>query len=130
MDNKESNCCGNNHEHNCKNHNNHDHNCNHEDHECDCTNHKEHGCGCSGHKEYINVTFDNGEEQRCLVLSIIDVDDKDYIALLPDGEEEFFVYRYNEKLTGIVLNSISDKEELEKVGTIFENMFDDEYEDE
>lgn len=123
MDNKDSNCCGNNHDHNCNNH---------EEHECDCNNHEdhEHGCGCSGHKNYINVTFDNGDEKRCLVLSIIEVDDKDYIALLPDGEEEFYVYGYEEKLTGAVLNSINDKEELEKVGTIFENMFEDEYEDE
>ncbi len=96
---------------------NHDHNHEH-NHDHDC-----------GH-EHITLTLDDGSEIECHVLGIFEVEDVEYIALLPIGEEEVFLYRYEEDEEGMELINIEDDEEFEIVAEAFYALFgDDEEED-
>ena len=67
------------------------------DHDCDC--------GCN-EEVTVTLTLDNDEEIECAVLTIYEVDGKEYIALLPldeegDNEEgEVYIYRYVETADG------------------------------
>jgi uncharacterized protein YrzB (UPF0473 family) len=91
-----------------------------EDHECGCDN----GCGCDHdhHEEQVlNVVFDDGEEKACLVLAIIEYEEKEYVALLPKGQEDYYIYGYHEDETGVELIPIESEEEFNTVGDIFEN---------
>ncbi len=60
----------------------HDENCNH-DHE-------------NEEMDVIYLTLDDDSELECGVLGIFEVEDKEYIALLPMGEEEVLLYEYKE----------------------------------
>lgn len=91
----------------------HDHNHNH-DHE----------------HEHITLTLDDGSEIECHVLGTFEVEDDEYIALLPIGEEEVFLYRFTEDEDGIDLANIEDDEEFEIVSEAFYALFgDDEYDE-
>ena len=50
--------------------------------------------------DQITLTLEDGSELICDVLAIFPVDGKDYIALLPQGDDpdaEIFLYRFEEK---------------------------------
>ncbi len=104
-------------------------------HELDCCDESsccdESGCGCGcdhDHpQETMVVTFDDGEEKECIILAIVEVEDKEYIALLPQGQEEYFIYGYKEDDEGVELIAIESDEEFDKVGSIFEELFDQEF---
>lgn len=51
---------------------------------------------------------------------------KDYIALLPEGEDEVLIYNYIEDEEGIEILNIDDDEEFDKVSEAFLNEFADE----
>ncbi len=87
----------------------------------------EHGCGC-GHDHHdhdheeqkvIHVTMDDGKEVACLVVDMFAVGDKEYIAIVPEGEEEVFLYQYKEDEAGVQLLNIEDDEEFDAVSKIF-----------
>jgi uncharacterized protein YrzB (UPF0473 family) len=89
------------------------------------------GCSC-GHdhdhshevgEDTMMVTFDDGEEKECLVLAVVEIDEKEYIALLPEGQEEYFIYGYKEDEESVELLAIESDEEFEKVGSVFEEIF-------
>ena len=66
-------------------------------------------------EDFITLEFENGEEIECEIMGIFDVDDKEYIALLPDdGTDDVYLYGYKE---------ISD-EEFELVDIIDDDEFD------
>jgi uncharacterized protein YrzB (UPF0473 family) len=100
------------------------------------------GCGCGHDHEHSHevgedtmmVTFDDGEEKECLVLAVVEIDEKEYVALLPEGQEEYFIYGYKEDEKGVELLAIESDKEFEKVGSVFEEIFggeeDEEEEDE
>jgi uncharacterized protein YrzB (UPF0473 family) len=99
-----------------------------DDNECGC------GCGCGGHDfeegdDTITVTFEDGVEKECVVLAIIEVDKKEYIALLPEDQEEYFIYGYEEDEEGVELIAIESDDEFEKVSGMFEELFDQELEE-
>lgn len=86
----------------------------------------------------VTLSMDDGQDVECKILTIFDVDDQDYIALLPldeDGndnpEGEVFIYRYFEDEDGEPsLDNITSDEEYEAVADRFdelldEDMFDD-----
>ncbi len=107
------------------------------------------GCGCGSECGYdhdhdhdhnhegieletIVLTFEdeegNEEEVECGVLGIFDVEENSYIALVvpedEDGEEAFYIYRYEEEEDGTpVLDVIEEEEEFEKVNDVFEELF-------
>ncbi len=100
-------------------------------HDCGC------GCGCGhdhNHDEAVTVTLtlDNDEVIECAVLTIYEVDEKEYIALLPideDGESEdgdVFIYRYVETEEGEpTLENIEDDDEYEAAADAFDEWLDE-----
>ncbi len=76
---------------------------------------------------YITITTEDNEEIICEVLCIFAVDGQDYIALLPEEEEEAYLYRYAEAEDGEpILDSIESDEEFELVGKAFEEIIENE----
>lgn len=86
----------------------HDENCNHEHDDV----------------QMITLTLDDNTELDCFVIGIFDVDEQDYIALLPQEEEEVFLYRYAEVDGEVQLDNIENEEEYEKVSGIFVEMME------
>ena len=107
------------------------------------------GCGCDhsedDHREEFDfddedddimyLTLDDDTELECKVLGIFEVEDKEYIALLPVGEEgeeeDVLLYKYigNEDDEDFELLLIEDEEEFEIVSQSFYALFVDDDED-
>ncbi|MCI8299668.1 MAG: DUF1292 domain-containing protein [Lachnospiraceae bacterium] len=81
----------------------------------------------------VTLTMDDDSEVECRILTIFDLDDHDYIVLLPldsegeDNEEgEVFIYRYFEDSEGNPnLEDINSEEEYEAVADRFEELLDE-----
>lgn len=81
----------------------------------------------------VTLTMDDDSEVECRILTIFDLDDQDYIVLLPldeegeDNEEgEVFIYRYFEDAEGNPnLEDIGSEEEYEVVAERFEELLDE-----
>ncbi len=82
------------------------------------------------------LTLDDGSEVECVVLTIFEAGDRDYIALLPtEGAEadegEVYLYRYEEDADGNPsLDNIEDDDEYEVVADAFDELLDDQEFDE
>lgn len=105
------------------------------------------GCGCSCGDDHehdhdhafdfedmdqdvIYLTLDDDTELECSVLGIFDVEEKEYIALLPVGEEEVLLYEYVElEDEDFDLLPIEDEALFTTVSKVFEELFmgDDEF---
>lgn len=74
--------------------------------------------------DFITLQFDGGEDIECEILGIFDVEDKEYIALLPDDDsEDVYIYRYNELPDDeFELLDIEDDEEFDKVSEEFDKL--------
>lgn len=77
----------------------------------------------------VTLTLDNNEEVECGIISIFDVEDKQYIALLPlegaDADDgEVYLYRYTEKDGQPELDNIQTDEEFEIVSEAFDEVLD------
>lgn len=133
---KNSCCCGNeNHEHNHKNHGQNDCGCNHEEGSCGCGHEHQHdSCECGHeHDDYqmINLTLEDGSEMKCHVLGSFEVENKSYIALLPEEDENVILYEYEEiGENEIDLINIETEEEFAKISQVFNEIFVDEEDDE
>lgn len=86
----------------------------------------------------VTLDLDDGSSAECRILTIFEVDNTDYIALLPqdengnDNEEgEVFIYRYHEDEDGNPsLSNIETDEEYEAVADRFDELLDEaEFED-
>lgn len=99
-------------------------------HDCDNT-----ACNgnCDSCQENITVTLtlDDDTVVECAILTIFEVNEKDYIALLPldeDGKNEdgeVYLYSYTESENGSpVLGNIEDDDEYEAVADKFDEMLD------
>ena len=79
---------------------------------------------------YPFMTLDDGTELECVVLTIFEAGEKEYIALLPlDGREaedgEVYLYRYVEDINGNPdLENIDSDEEYEIVADAFDELLD------
>lgn len=79
----------------------------------------------------VTLTLDDGSDLECVVLTIFEAGDHDYIALLPlDGKEaedgEVFLYRYKEDADGNPeLDNIISDEEYEIVADAFDELLDE-----
>lgn len=96
----------------------HDHcDCEHDD--CDCEN------------ELITIVLDDDTELQCSVIGIFPVDDKEYIALLPENDDEILMYRYNEtdNEDGIELALIESDDEFDKVEDTFYALYGEDEEE-
>ena len=85
----------------------------------------------------ITLTLDDNTELDCAILAIFPVDDKDYIALLPLGEEEdddeVLIYRFIDKGDDAdpELENIDDDDEYDAAADAFDEILDEmEFDDE
>jgi uncharacterized protein YrzB (UPF0473 family) len=82
--------------------------------------------------EIITLTLDDDTELECAVMGIFEVEENEYIALLPlsdDEAEEFdevLLYKYNEKNDEeFELELIEDEEEFDLVSEAFYALYSD-----
>ena len=81
----------------------------------------------------VTLDLDDGSSVECEILTIFDVEDQNYIALLPldehdepNEEGEVFIYRYFEDAEGNPsLENIEDDDEYEAVADRFDELLDD-----
>lgn len=81
----------------------------------------------------VTLDMDDGTQVDCEIVTIFDVNDQDYIVLLPldeDGEENeegtVYLYRYFEDEDGNPsLENIQDDEEYEAVEERFDELLDE-----
>ena len=78
----------------------------------------------------VTLTLDDDTEVECVVLTIFNAGEHEYIALLPmegaDSEEgEVYLYRYSETEDGTPnLDNIEDDDEYEIVAEAFDELLD------
>tara|TARA_B100000965_G_C19120171_1_gene552906 strand:+ start:210 stop:545 length:336 start_codon:yes stop_codon:yes gene_type:complete len=101
---------------------NHDCKCGH-DHDHHHHHHHDHegGCGCHSGEgaEMIYLQLDDGKELTCKVLAVFEIEDKEYIALLPEGGEDVYLYGFEETEEGPLISQIESDEEYEMVSDAF-----------
>lgn len=81
----------------------------------------------------VTLTLDDNSEVECEILTIFELDEKDYIVLLPldemgneNKEGEVFIYRYWEDGEGNPsLENIEDEDEYEAVADRFDELLDE-----
>ena len=86
-----------------------------------------------GEEIRVTLSMDDDSEVECRILTIFEMEDQDYIVLLPlddegnDNEEgEVFIYRYQEDEDGNPsLENIEDEEEFEAVSDCFDELLDE-----
>lgn len=97
------------------------------------------GCGCDDsdneelddldygdEDDIMYLTLDDDTELECNVLGIFEVEEKEYIALLPMGEEEVIIYEYVElEDEDFELLAIEEEEEFNTVAAAFDALFSD-----
>lgn len=78
----------------------------------------------------VTLTLDDDTEVECVVLTIFNAGEREYIALLPvegaDSDEgEVYLYRYSETEAGEPnLDNIEDDDEYEIVADAFDELLD------
>ncbi len=86
----------------------------------------------------VTLSLDDGLEVECKILTIFELEDQNYIVLMPEDEDEddsdeaeVFIYRYFEDEDGNPsLENIEDDDEYEAVTEVFEELLDEaEWED-
>ena len=84
----------------------------------------------------VTLTLDDGSQLECVVLTIFDAGEREYIALLPmesaeTEEGEVYLYRYTEDADGNPnLENIEDDEEYAMVADAFDELLDEQEYDE
>lgn len=84
----------------------------------------------------VTLTLDDDTEVECVVLTIFNAGEREYIALLPvegaESEEgEVYLYRYSETEAGEpTLDNIEDDDEYELVADAFDELLDEQEYDE
>lgn len=84
----------------------------------------------------VTLTLDNDETLECVVLTIYEAGENQYIALLPldDGNEnedgEVYIYRYSEVDGEPKLDNIEDDDEYEIAADAFDEWLDEQEYDE
>lgn len=87
----------------------------------------------------VTLDMDDGSEVTCEILTIFDLDEQDYIVLLPieqDGkawgdDDTVYIYRYFEDEEGTPsLDNIQSDEEYERVAKRFDELLEEDDSDE
>lgn len=95
-------------------------------HDCDCGHYHDHE-----EMSIVTLTLEDDTELECEVIGIFEVEDKEYIALLPLDDEEVLLYGYKELSEDeFDLIQIEDEDEFDLVSEAFSVLFSDEYDDE
>ena len=95
---------------------------------------------CCGHDhehevQYMTLHTEDDQELKCAVIGIFDIEeieDKEYIALVPEGSDEVLLYEYIEAEDGegFELKNIETDEEFETVESAFMEMIEEDYDEE
>lgn len=77
---------------------------------------------------FVTLDLDDGSQLECQILTIFDVDNQNYIALVPvDNDEEVIFYRYFEDEEGNPsLENIDSDDEFDAVSDRFDELLDEE----
>ena len=77
---------------------------------------------------FVTLDLDDGSQLECQILTIFDVDNQNYIALVPvDNDEEEIFYRYFEDEEGNPsLENIDSDDEFDAVSDRFDELLDEE----
>ena len=98
--------------------------------DCGCGHDHDHGHD-HGHPDVITLTLEDDEEVECAVLGIFDVEEQEYIALLPEDGEDVFIYIYLEDEEGNVnLENIESQEDFDKISAVFLELIEEDDEEE
>jgi uncharacterized protein YrzB (UPF0473 family) len=82
---------------------------------------------CGG--ETITITYDDGTDVECAIVGTFDFEGKEYIALSQLTDEEILLFRCEEDGDELVINSIDDDGEYDRVANeFFENFEEDDEE--
>ena len=77
---------------------------------------------------FVTLDLDDGSQLECQILTIFDVDNQNYIALVPvDNDDEVIFYRYFEDEEGNPsLENIDHVDEFDAVSDRFDELLDEE----
>lgn len=77
---------------------------------------------------FVTLDLDDGSQLECQILTIFEVDNQNYIALVPvDNDEEVIFYRYFEDEEGNPsLENIDNDDEFDAVSDRFDELLDEE----
>ena len=82
-----------------------------------------------GEELRVSITLDDDRVMECVVLYILEIKNKEYIAVMPEDEdaEEVYLYRYSEDEEGQPeLSNIETDEEYELAAEAFDEWLDEE----
>ena len=102
--------------------------------DCNCGHDHSHDCAC-GHdhgeeQPTVTLTLEDDTEMECAILGTFDVDNNEYIALVPVDSDEALIYKFAEHENGkIELSSIEDDAEFQKASDAFYEVFAEEFDD-
>ena len=76
--------------------------------------------------EEITLSFEDGKEEVCEPLGLLEYDGKNYIVLASNKEEEIYFFGYSEKEDGeIELDNIEDEKIFEQLSDEFSKVLDE-----
>lgn len=109
--------------------------------------HEHKGCGCSEHEhenqhncndecgcgqahdhdemDVIHLEMEDGTELECYVIGVFEVNEKQYIALVPTDDDQVMLYEYQDTEEGPELINIESDEEYEEVVKAFEEAMEE-----
>ena len=107
--------------------------CDCDDDACDCGDGGcgDGGCGC-GHDhahgpQMITLTMEDDTELNCIVLGVFEFEGKEYMALLPENDDQrVFFYHFSEEDGGINLENIESEDEFNAVAAHFMSLIQEE----
>jgi len=67
---------------------------------------------------FLTLDFD-GEQVECAIIDEFEMDGKKYIVLLPEDEEEAYIYSYEEKEDGEMTLSNLEEDEFKKAADFY-----------
>ncbi|HHV38249.1 MAG TPA: DUF1292 domain-containing protein [Tepidimicrobium sp.] len=90
------------------------------------TEERNRNCSCDEDISTIHLTLEDDTELECHVLGFFEVDEDEYIALVPVDEKQVLLYGYEEHDEQFQLINIEDDEEFNIVSEAFEELFTEE----
>ena len=92
---------------------------------CGC-NHEDEASMTEENENIIYLTMEDDSELECEILGTFDVDDQQYIALLPKDEENVILYQYCETESGEIQLDPVDEDKFDKVADVFDSLLSEE----
>lgn len=71
----------------------------------------------------MRLLLEDNTVMECDVIGKFEVEDKVYVALIPDGKEDVLLYRFFEKEGEIELDRIEEDEEYYNVAEVYYDLF-------